>query len=107
MRPWRGAHAGGREQPHRRQACRAKDSEEIQTEAPAGREIIPVYDRTALVDRTIRTVETKPVRGRDPRRGRAAVAARQLAGGAHRRAGHPALAAVRHDRHGASSSPAT
>jgi cobalt-zinc-cadmium resistance protein CzcA len=36
---------------------------EIQTRLPAGVEIIPVYDRTVLVDRTIRTVETSLFEG--------------------------------------------
>ncbi len=36
---------------------------EIQTKLPAGVEIIPVYDRTVLVDRTIRTVETSLFEG--------------------------------------------
>jgi len=36
---------------------------EIQTRLPAGVKIIPVYDRTVLVDRTIRTVETSLFEG--------------------------------------------
>ncbi|MDA1276646.1 MAG: CusA/CzcA family heavy metal efflux RND transporter [Verrucomicrobia bacterium] len=36
---------------------------EIQTKLPAGVQIIPVYDRTVLVDRTIRTVETSLFEG--------------------------------------------
>ncbi len=36
---------------------------EIQTKLPAGVKIIPVYDRTVLVDRTIRTVETSLFEG--------------------------------------------
>ena len=36
---------------------------EIQTKLPAGVQIIPVYDRTELVDRTIRTVETNLFEG--------------------------------------------
>jgi cobalt-zinc-cadmium resistance protein CzcA len=36
---------------------------EIQTKLPAGVRIIPVYDRTVLVDRTIRTVETSLFEG--------------------------------------------
>ncbi len=36
---------------------------EIQPKLPAGVEIIPVYDRTVLVDRTIRTVETSLFEG--------------------------------------------
>ena len=37
--------------------------EEIKPKLPAGVEIIPVYDRTVLVDRTIRTVETSLFEG--------------------------------------------
>ncbi len=36
---------------------------EIQTKLPAGVQIIPTYDRTVLVDRTIRTVETSLFEG--------------------------------------------
>jgi len=36
---------------------------EVQTKLPTGVEIIPVYDRTVLVDRTIRTVETSLFEG--------------------------------------------
>jgi cobalt-zinc-cadmium resistance protein CzcA len=36
---------------------------EIQTKLPAGVKIVPVYDRTVLVDRTIRTVETSLFEG--------------------------------------------
>jgi len=36
---------------------------EIQTKLPAGVKIIPVYDRTVLVDRTIRTVQTSLFEG--------------------------------------------
>ncbi|MDX1951041.1 MAG: CusA/CzcA family heavy metal efflux RND transporter [Verrucomicrobiota bacterium] len=36
---------------------------EIQVKLPAGIEVIPVYDRTVLVDRTIRTVETSLFEG--------------------------------------------
>ncbi len=36
---------------------------QIQTKLPAGVRIIPVYDRTVLVDRTIRTVETSLFEG--------------------------------------------
>jgi heavy metal efflux system protein len=41
-------------------AAKLKD---IQTKLPAGVQIIPVYDRTVLVDRTIRTVETSLFEG--------------------------------------------
>jgi len=37
--------------------------QEIQPKLPAGVQIIPVYDRTVLVDRTIRTVETSLFEG--------------------------------------------
>lgn len=37
--------------------------EEIQPKLPAGVKIIPVYDRTVLVDRTVRTVETSLFEG--------------------------------------------
>ncbi|MGE4180367.1 MAG: efflux RND transporter permease subunit, partial [Limisphaerales bacterium] len=41
----------------------AEKLEEIRPKLPAGVEIIPVYDRTVLVDRTIRTVETSLFEG--------------------------------------------
>ncbi len=41
----------------------AKKLEEIKPNLPSGVEIIPVYDRTVLVDRTIRTVETSLFEG--------------------------------------------
>jgi len=41
----------------------AEKLKEIQPKLPAGVEIIPVYDRTVLVDRTIRTVETSLFEG--------------------------------------------
>ena len=74
---------------------------EIQTKLPAGVEIQIQYDRSHLVDRTIRTVKTNLFEG--------AVlvvvvllrVARQLARGAHRRRGDSAFVAVRPHRHGA------
>jgi cobalt-zinc-cadmium resistance protein CzcA len=96
-----GAHAGRREQPSSSPSAWPPSSKEIQTKLPPGVRIIPVYDRTELVDRTIRHGGEESVRGRGPRRGRAAAAAGQLAGGAHRRPGHPALASVGHHGHGA------
>jgi len=41
----------------------AEKLKEIQPKLPAGVKIIPVYDRTVLVDRTIRTVETSLFEG--------------------------------------------
>jgi heavy metal efflux system protein len=41
----------------------AEKLKEIQPKLPAGVQIIPVYDRTVLVDRTIRTVETSLFEG--------------------------------------------
>src|SRR5262245_52919667 len=48
-----------------RLVAKAVDSKlkEIQTRLPAGVEIIPVYDRTVLVDRTIHTVESSLFEG--------------------------------------------
>ena len=48
-----------------RLVAKAVDSKlkEIQTKLPSGVKIIPVYDRTVLVDRTIRTVETSLFEG--------------------------------------------
>jgi cobalt-zinc-cadmium resistance protein CzcA len=40
-----------------------KKLKDIEPKLPAGMEIIPVYDRTVLVDRTIRTVETSLFEG--------------------------------------------
>jgi Cu/Ag efflux pump CusA len=64
-------------------------------------QIIPVYDRTVLVDRTIRTVETSLFEGAI-----LVVVVLLLMLGNWRAAlivalGHPALAAVCHDGHGA------
>lgn len=41
----------------------AEKLEEIKPKLPAGVQVIPVYDRTVLVDRTIRTVETSLFEG--------------------------------------------
>ena len=75
--------------------------QEIQTKLPPGVRVRPLYDRGELVNRTIRTVERNLSEGRAARRDHPAAAARQLARGAHRGAGHPALNAVCHDGHGA------
>ena len=59
---WRGPHVVRRKQPPRRESGRG-EAGEIKPKLPAGVEIIPVYDRTVLVDRTIRTVETSLFEG--------------------------------------------
>ena len=74
---------------------------EIQTKLPDGVEIQIQYDRSHLIDRTIRTVKTNLFEGAVLVVAVLLRAARQLARGAHRRLGDPAFVSLRAHRHGA------
>ncbi len=74
---------------------------EIQTKLPDGVEIQIQYDRSELIDRTIRTVKTNLFEGAMLVVAVLLAFARQLARRAHRGLGDPAVVPVRADRHGA------